>query len=183
MPTGRRERDLSVERYRVGDGEAHREATERGGRRTHGRATAGLHKALHGNATAFGYSVTITASFGAVQLERGQPGFGELVLFGMGAVIAFACLEGPLSHGFREPLEAGTDQVITLATALAFVSVALGISTARAIAATFGGAVAWFGAALGASLVFVIVESLEFALAEWVQERRDAPCGDDKQGE
>jgi len=31
---------------------------------------------------------------------------------------------------------------------------------------------AWFGAAFGASLVFALVESLEFMLAEWLQERR-----------
>ena len=63
-----------------------------------------------GNATAFGYSVTITATFGAVSVQRGQPSFGDLILFGMGAVVAFGGLEGLLNHGFREPLEPGTDQ-------------------------------------------------------------------------
>jgi hypothetical protein len=144
----------------------------------HGRLAAGLRKALHGNATAFGYSVTITASFGAVQLERGQPSFSDLILFGMGAVVAFGGLEGLLSHGFREPLEPGTDQVITLASALAFISIALGITAARGVAQLLGGAAAWFGAALAASLVFALVESIEFMLAEWLQERRGEPSDD-----
>jgi hypothetical protein len=34
------------------------------------------------------------------------------------------------------------------------------------------GAWAWFGAAFGASLVFALVESVEFMFAEWLQERR-----------
>lgn len=144
----------------------------RGARR---RLSNGLHEALHGNATAFGYSVTITASFGAVQLAHGQPRFGDLLLFGVGAVIAFGGLEGLVSRGFRMPLEKGTDQVVTLGTALAFISIALAIATARGVAALLDGGAAWFGAALGASLVFVLVESLEFMLAERVQELRGEP--------
>lgn len=136
------------------------------------RIVAGMNESLGGNATAFGYSVTITASFGAVDLGRGQPGFGDLIVFGLGAVVAFAGLEGLLSRGFREPLEKGRDQVVTLATSLAFLSVVLAIASARGVAAVLGGGWAWFGGALGASLVFVLVESLEFMLAEWLQERR-----------
>ncbi len=139
------------------------------------RLRAGLSESLGGNATAFGYSVTITASFGAAQLGLGQPSFGDLILFGLGAVIAFGGLEGLISRGFRVPLENGTDQVITLGTALAFISIVLAISTARGIAAILPGGWAWFGAAFGASLAFALIESLEFMLAEWVQERRGEP--------
>jgi hypothetical protein len=39
----------------------------------------GLAQSLGGNATAFGYSVTITASFGAAELGRGAPRFGDLI--------------------------------------------------------------------------------------------------------
>ncbi len=73
------------------------------------------------------------------------------------------------------PLEKGTDQVVTLGTALAFISIVLAISTARGIAALLAGGWAWFGAAFGASLAFALIESLEFMLAEWVQERRGEP--------
>ena len=70
------------------------------------------------------------------------------------------------------PLTGGSDQVITLGTALAFVSVALAITTALAVAAALRGGVAWFGGSLAASLVFLLIESLELVLAEWVQEHR-----------
>ena len=116
------------------------------------RLVCGLGQSLGGNATAFGYSVTITASFGAV--------------------VAFGGLEGVASRGFRSPLEKGSDDVILLGTALAFVSIVLAIAAARGLAAVLSGAWAWFGAAFGASLVFALVESVEFMLAEWLQERR-----------
>lgn len=139
------------------------------------RLDRGAGEALRGNATAFGYSVTITASFGAVQLEHGQPGYVDLLLYGMGAVVAFTALEALVSRGFRVPLMGGSDQVITLGTALAFVSVALAITAALGLAAVLPGGVAWLGCALGASLVFILTESLEFILAGWVQERRGEP--------
>jgi len=139
------------------------------------RLDRGAGEALRGNATAFGYSVMITASFAAVQYERGQPSYTDLLLYGMGAVVAFTALEALVSRGFRVPLEGGSDQVIALGTALAFVSVALAITTALGVAAALRGGAAWFGAALSASLVFILTESLEFILAEWMQERRGEP--------
>lgn len=143
------------------------------------RLGTGLSRALHGNATAFGYSVTITASFGAVSLDRGQPHYADLLLFGLGAVTAFGALEGAVTKGFRAALEVGSDQVIALGTALAFVSVALAITAADGVASILRGALAWYAAALVASLTFVLAESLEFVLAQWVQERRDEPTGED----
>jgi hypothetical protein len=139
------------------------------------RLHRGISEALRGNATAFGYSVTITASFGAVQHERGQPAYIDLLLYGVGAVLAFAGLEGLLSRGFHGRLTGGSDQVITLGTALAFISVAVAITTALGVASFLRGGLAWFAAALAASFVFVVIESLEFALAKVVQERRGEP--------
>jgi len=129
-------------------------------------------ESLHGNATAFGYSVTITASFGAVQHERGQPSYLDLLLFGVGAVIAFAVLEGVVTRGFRNPLRTGRDEVVTLGTALAFMSVALAITAALSVAHVLHGGVAWFAGAMAGSLVFALAESVEFVVAELVQERR-----------
>ena len=141
------------------------------------RLVCGLGESLGGNATAFGYSVTITASFGAVELGRGQPRFGDLIVFGLGAVVAFGGLEGLASNGFRVPLQKGSDDVVLLGTALAFVSIVLAIATARGMAELLDGAWAWFGGAFCASLVFALVESLEFMLAEWLQERRGGRSG------
>lgn len=138
------------------------------------RLVCGLGESLGGNATAFGYSVTITASFGAVQISRGTPHFSDLIVFGLGAVVAFGGLEGIASGGFRVPLKKGSDQVVLLGTALAFVSIMIAIATARAVADVLSGGWALFGGAFCASLIFALVESLEFLVAEWLQERRYA---------
>ena len=172
---GRGSRSRCVETRDVGQSEPQPAPPTGVGR----RLSNGMREALHGNATAFGYSVTITASFGAVQLERGSPRFIDLIVFGLGAVLAFAGLEGLLSSGFRTPLAKGTDQVITLGTALAFISISLAITAADGLARALHGSAAWFAGAFGASLVFVLVESLEFVLAEWIQERRGEACDDD----
>ncbi|MGI8749655.1 MAG: hypothetical protein ACR2J6_03765 [Thermoleophilaceae bacterium] len=142
------------------------------------RLPRGLNQALQGNATAFGYSIVITASFGAVQLQRGQPGYGDLLLFGLGAVLAFSTLEGLLTHGFKAALTPGSNEVIALATALSFVSVGVAITAAHAVASVLSGGAAWFLGALAASLAFVLTESVEFMLAAWVQERRGEPTED-----
>ena len=59
-----------------------------------------------------------------------------------------------------------------LGTAVAFISIVLAIATARGVADLLSGGWAWFGGAFSASLVFALVESLEFMFAEWLQERR-----------
>ncbi|MGI8845511.1 MAG: hypothetical protein ACR2HC_04950 [Thermoleophilaceae bacterium] len=135
----------------------------------------GVRIALEGNATAFGYSVVITASFGATQLQRGQPGLEDLLLFGVGAVLAFTALEGLLTNGFKKPLTAGSSEVIALGTALSFVSVVVAIAAAHAVASVLSGGFAWFASALAASLAFVLTESVELVLAGVVQERRGEP--------
>ncbi len=142
---------------------------------TRQRLASGLSRALHGNATAFGYSVTITASFGAVQLNRGAPHYADLLLYGLGALAAFSALEGAVTKGFRIPLDVGSERVIALGAALAFLSVALAITAAHGVALVLHGSLAWFTAALVASLVFVLAESLELVLAQWLQERRGGP--------
>jgi len=151
--------------------------------RPHGareRLVYGLGESLGGNATAFGYSVTITASFGAVELARGTPRFGDLIVFGLGAVVAFGGLEGVASRGFRFPLQKGSNEVVLLGTAVAFISIVVAIATARGIAEVLSGAWAWFGGALGASLVFALLESVEFMFAGWLQERRGEPVEPDQ---
>lgn len=137
-----------------------------------GRLVVGLGQAIGGNATAFGYSVTITASFGAVELVRGSPTFWDLLVFGLGSVVAFGGLEGLISKGFRNPLPKGSDDVVLLGTSMAVISILLAIAAARGVAGLFTGTPAWFCGALCGSLVFALVESLEFIVAEWIQERR-----------
>jgi xanthine/uracil permease len=70
--------------------------------------------------------------------------------------------------------------VVLLGTALAFISIMLAIAAARGVAEVLSGGWAWFGAAFAASLVFALVESVEFMFAEWLQERRGEPVEPDQ---
>lgn len=95
---------------------------------------------------------------------------------------AFSALEGAVTHGFRSALAVGSDEVISLGTALAFVSVAVAVTAAHGVASTLHGHVAWYASALVASLVFVLAESIELVLAQWVQERRSETADESRAG-
>jgi len=115
---------------------------------------------------------TVVLALAALQITGGSH-YADLLLYGLGALTAFSVLEGAVTRGFRTALDAGSDQVISLGTALALVSVVLAITAAHGVASVLHGSAAWFAAGLAASLVFVLAESVEFVLAQWVQEHRD----------
>lgn len=50
----------------------------------------GLHSSAVGNAAAYGYSVTITATFGVLSATRGTPGVAQILALVVGAVVAVA---------------------------------------------------------------------------------------------
>ncbi len=59
----------------------------------------GLHASARGNAAAYGYSVTITASFGLLSVATGTPTAPEIFAFAGGAVLAFAAVGAWVSGG------------------------------------------------------------------------------------
>ena len=79
----------TVEQKRMTERDRSGADADRGSRGVGERLRCGLGESLGGNATAFGYSVTITASFGAVEIGRGSPTFADLIVFGLGSVIAY----------------------------------------------------------------------------------------------
>jgi hypothetical protein len=65
----------------------------------------GLHDAASKNVSAYGYSVTITASFGLLTVIVGSPSAAEIFAFAGGAVLAVALVEAGASGGFRHRLQ------------------------------------------------------------------------------
>ena len=63
--------------------------SERPGERRvgYGIIGAALSTAIRGNATAFGFSITITGSFGALQTQLGTPTLVDVLLFGLAAAV------------------------------------------------------------------------------------------------
>ena len=68
--------------------------------------------------------------------------FGDLIVLGSARVGAFGGLR-VASNGFRVPLQKGSDDVVLLGTALAFVSIVLAIATARGMAELLTSRLGW----------------------------------------
>jgi threonine/homoserine/homoserine lactone efflux protein len=61
----------------------------------------GLRSAARNNASAYGYSVTITATFGILSVVTAVTTVLEIFTFAGGAVLAYALIDGVASGGFR----------------------------------------------------------------------------------
>ncbi|MDT0381542.1 hypothetical protein RM572_22545 [Streptomyces sp. DSM 42041] len=93
-----------------------------------------MRTALRDNATAYGFSLSITAAYGLASALRGPGGALETVLFALGAAGAFVLLSVCFLGRFRRsPLNEG-DQVLTLSGGFDFVSVAVAVSVAFGLA-------------------------------------------------
>ncbi len=133
------------------------------------RLRRGLHTSVVDNSSAFGFSITITASFGVIQLMLGSPQLAEIFGFAVAAAVAFTVLQAAASGGFRRTPEAAPREVVMLGTALNFVSVGVGVGVATLVAVVFSSAIAWpLGAFLAASS-YVLTEALEITAAARVE--------------
>ena len=130
-----------------------------------GRLRRGLQTSVVDNSSAFGFSITITASFGTLSRLHGQPGFGEIFGFALAAVAAFTVLQAVASSGFRSRPGTAPREVVMLGTALNVASVGLGVGAATLTGLVLDSSVAWPLGAFLAAFVFVLAEALELTLA------------------
>lgn len=148
-----------------------------------GPVVTALGTSVRGNSTAFGFSIMITISFGALQSLAGSPSLTELLAFGVAAAIALALLEGAVSRGFVRRVGSAPAEVAMLGTAMNFASVAAGVGAAIAVGelwTTFG---AWPAGAFCAAVAYVLAESAEMLIAERVQRSRGDPEAEHEQSE
>lgn len=127
-----------------------------------------------GNSAAFGFSIVITVSYGAMQDLRGSPTLLELLVYGMAAALAVAVMEGIITRGFRVGVERLPVEVSMLGTAQNVLSVAAAVGAVIGVGELIGGTVAWLLAGAVAATVFVVLESAELLLAAVVQRARGA---------
>ncbi len=146
----------------------------------HGPVATAVSTSMVGNSTAFGFSITITASFGAVQAVAGSPTIVQVWLFAIAAAVVVAALEGVVTRGFRIRVGAVPPEVAMLGTAQNVLSCALGIGTAAGTAALVPGGGAWPAAGALSILVFLLAESGEIFIAEYVQRRRGDPDAEEE---
>ncbi|WP_148061582.1 hypothetical protein [Cellulomonas sp. PhB143] len=127
----------------------------------------GLGLSVRGNAQAFGYSVTVTATFGAVAVRLGDPTSLQIMGFALCAVLAFSLLNVLVALQIRrDPSEAVPEpaRVLLIATASDLLAVAAAVGSAIGVTAWLAGGVAWFVAPLCSGLVYVVVQSAELAV-------------------
>lgn len=134
-----------------------------------------LSTAVSGNATAFGFSVTITVTFGVVEHFRGSPTLLELLLFGIAGALSVGILEGLVTRGFRRRVGAVPSEVTMLGTSLDVVSVSAGVGAAMLVGALLHGVAAWPAGSFTAAATYMLVQTGEILLAETIQRRRGDP--------
>lgn len=127
-----------------------------------------LRSAVGREATTFGFSILVTVTFGLAQSAEGPPSTAQSFLFALGAVMSFTLLQAILSRGFRRRMPQHATQTLTLGTSLNALSVVAGLGAAWGWAEATSGWVAWAGSPLVAGLVYLLLESLEEAVAERV---------------
>ena len=108
----------------------------------------GVDTATRNNVTAYGYSVSITCAFALLQTSRSDTGALEIVVFAIGAVVAFA--------------------LKSLAGALSFFSVGLALGVAYAVGTLIQGTVAWPVSAFLTTVVYVGSVGIELAVAHQI---------------
>ena len=133
----------------------------------------GLHDSASKNVSAYGYSVTITASFGLLNVIEGSPSALEIFVFAGGAVLGVALVEAVASGGFRHRLEEEPIRVRALGGSISFFSVGLALLGVLLVGRVVGGFLAWPLGSFLATLVFLLTFALEIALAELMAGRRE----------
>jgi hypothetical protein len=127
----------------------------------------GLRSAARNNASAYGYSVTITATFGILSIVTSTTTVLEIFAFAGGAVLAYALVDGVASGGFRHgPRDEEPSEVTALGSSVSFVSVGAALSVALVAAQLVGGWAAWPLGAFSATVTYLSLLALEIGLAE-----------------
>lgn len=98
----------------------------------------GLRASVGNNASAYGFSVTITAAFGLLTSSLGAPTAPEIFAFAVGAVAAFALVELVVSRGFKHGLEDEPRSVKELGSSISILSVGMAIACAYAVGRLVG---------------------------------------------
>ncbi len=146
--------------------------TAQGGGGSSVRYLHGLHASVANNASAYGFSVTITASYGLLTTALGTPTAPEIFAFAGGAIVAFALVEGVVSRGFTQGLEDEPGSVKELGSSVSVLSVGSAIACAYAVGRLAGGFAAWPLGSFVATLAYLFLFGVELSLAHRIQRRR-----------
>jgi uncharacterized membrane protein YsdA (DUF1294 family) len=130
-----------------------------------GALLRGLSTSVTGNAQAFGFSVTVTVTYGAVSNTEGDPSRWELLGFAVAAVAAFSLLNlfvFALLRSDRQSAE--VERARLIGTATDFFAVAGAVGAAIGATELVHGWAAWLLAPFVAGLAYVLVQAIELTV-------------------
>ena len=136
------------------------------------RYRSGLALSARGNAGAFAFSIVITSAYGMAYAFQARPSAGDILLFALGAVAGFALVGLASSFVTEAENEPERVQVRLVAGALSIFSVLTSVAAVRFVAWLAGGWEVWLFGPMAAVLVFLLLNGLEYALAEEGDEER-----------
>lgn len=135
--------------------------------------SSGLRTTLRENATAYGYSVTITATFGITATQHAQyAGPIQVLLFAAGAAAAFLLTEAVASRFFRRAGDPEQPLTSMLAGAVDVLSI-LSAVAAGSVLAYIPTEVGWAAASFGATAVYLLVGAVDVLVARYFAHRAD----------
>ncbi len=133
---------------------------------------AGIGRSTRENAGAFAFSIMITSVFGVVSALDPGPAAWEVVLFAAGAVLGFVAI-ALLGELVAVPdTEAERTRLVLVASLLSLSSVLGGVGAATLVAWAAAGWAAWLFAPFAGGVAFLLVNGLEYAVAEVEEEER-----------
>ncbi len=129
------------------------------------RLKQGLATSVSGNAQAFGFSITITVSFGVIDVAHPSPSMANLFLFAVAAVAAFSILNVVVVLLLRGGDQNSEGSRATLVgTATDFLAVGAAIGAAIGLSELLGADASWILVPFVAGAVYVAVQSVELAV-------------------
>lgn len=124
----------------------------------------GVGESASDNATAFGFSLTIGGAGLVVSDMDKPPEVLEVFLLVGGASLAMILISAIATAGFtRSTARSLPERSQMRGSALNMLSVGLGVAAAWAMASLLDGTLVWLASGFGAILVYLMVESLEYA--------------------
>lgn len=125
---------------------------------------------LRNNATAYGFSISITSAFGLLTWAHGQPDAVEIVLFALGAACGFVLIGSLLAPRFslRGTSDSETVMLLNGAADLLSVVCAVGVGIALSLLPPTA---AWPVTGFGTIVVFLLVGGIDVLIARFLARR------------
>lgn len=130
----------------------------------------GVRTALRHNATAYGFSISITAAYGLATGARGPGGAVETVFFALGAALAFVLVGAVFITRFPLGSLGEGGQVATISGGIDVLSVAAAVATAFALS-RIPGLTAWPLTGAGTVIAYLLVGGLDVLIARGTARR------------